>query len=127
MKISAKKYALALYQSLTEKNEKEAKEIITKFVKILSDNYHLAKGKKIVYYLEQLYKKDGVDLELECLSARSLNSDLVQKLTKHFKATKTKEETNKDLLGGIILRYQDKIIDASLKTRLNNLNKHLKI
>ncbi len=127
MTISPKKYALALYQALQGKNEADLKEIIDRFVQILFNNHHLAKGKKILYYLEHLYSKDGLDLELKTSSARALKPDLISSLTEHFKVTKVKEDINKDLLGGIVLRYRDKIIDASLKTRLNNLNKHLKI
>ncbi len=127
MKISAKKYAVALFQSLKNKDEKEIKEVVERFVKLLATNHHLALGIRIIYHLDQLYKKAGLDLELKCSSARSLNKILIDNLAKHFQVSIVKEELNQDLIGGIILRYQDKIIDASLKTRLKNLNNHLKI
>lgn len=127
MKINAKKYALVLFDTLKDKNDKEVNDLLDKFLKILAKNHHLALGLKIIYYLEQLYKKAGLDLELKCVSARPLNKELLENLAKHFNINKIKEEIKPDLLGGIILRYQDKIIDASLKTGLKNLNNYLKI
>lgn len=127
MKIDAKKYALVLFELVQDKSPDESKELISRFVKILAKNHHLALGKKIIYYLNRLYEKAGQDLELSCLSAKPLDKDLLDSLSANFNISKVKTEVDENILGGIILRYQDKIIDASLKTRLNKLNNHLKI
>ena len=37
-----------------------------------------------------------------------------------------KEKQNKNILGGVILKYGDKILDGSLKTKLNSLKEELK-
>ncbi len=127
MKISANKYALALFESLRNKNDKESLEVINRFVKLLAENHHLSLAYKISYFLKQIYKKEAIDLDLKCSSARPLSSSIIQELAKHFKIDKVEETVDKSLLGGIIIRYQDTIIDASMKTRLKNLNNHLKI
>ena len=34
-------------------------------------------------------------------------------------------EENKDILGGLLIKFEDKIIDLSLKTKFDNLRKNI--
>ncbi|OGY96996.1 MAG: hypothetical protein A2543_02480 [Candidatus Komeilibacteria bacterium RIFOXYD2_FULL_37_8] len=49
--------------------------------------------------------------------------DLVSKKTK--KKVVVRQEEDKNILGGTIIKYEDKIIDLSIKNQLKNLAKQL--
>lgn len=129
MKISAKKYAQALFISVKDKNKQEAKEVLDRFVKILAEHNQLALSRKILYHLENFYQKENLICPVSIESAHKLSKENKQEILDYIK-DKTKgaeislqERVNPDLLGGIILRFKDKIFDASLKNRLNQFNK----
>jgi len=50
-------------------------------------------------------------------------SDLIKKKTKKTVVVTTEED--KDLLGGAVIKYDDKIIDMSLRQKINSLQKQL--
>ncbi len=131
MKISPKKYAQALFLSLKDKSNEESIEVINRFVELLKDHHQLGASRKIVFYLDKLYQSTGLSWPVTIQSAHKLSSDN-KKIIIDFLKNKAKgaeldlqEEIRSELLGGIILRYQDKIYDASFKTRLNNFNKEI--
>jgi ATP synthase F1 delta subunit len=131
MKISPKKYAQALFLSLKDKSNEESIEVINRFVELLKDHHQLGASRKIVFYLDKLYQSTGLSWPVTIQSAHKLSSDN-KKIIINFLKNKAKgaeldlqEEIKPELLAGIILRYQDKIYDASFKTRLNNFNKEI--
>lgn len=131
MKISPKKYAQALFLSLKGKNKEESIEIIDKFIKLLAKHHQLGISRKIIFHLDKLYQSTGLSWPVVFQSVHKL-SESNKKIVINFLKTKAKgaeidwqEELRSDLLGGFVLRYQDKIYDASFKTRLNNFNKEI--
>ncbi len=133
MKISPKKYAIALFLSLRGKSPQEAKLIIANFIKLLDSHNRLGSVRKVIFYLESLYQKEGLSIETTVLSAHQLSADLKQQI-KNYLQTKSpgavldwKEEVDPRLYGGFILRFGDKILDASLKSRLSAWRQYLKI
>ncbi len=131
MKISPKKYAQALFLSLKDKNKKDSQEIIDNFIALLNEHHQLSAMRKIIYFLENIYQKEGLVCPVSIESAHKLSKDNKDEILKFLdKKTKGaeiewKESVNKKLLGGFILRYRDKIYDASLKNRLNQFNKQI--
>jgi len=127
MKISALQYAKSLYESVAGRPEKEAKAILKNFVAILSRTRELSKAPAIIERFKEIWDKESGELNAELLSARELGPTarelVVDYLKDRTKAKKVnlREKTRKDLLGGFILRYDDKIIDGSLKNSLETL------
>lgn len=130
MKITAKKYAQALFLSVKDKEKKEVSEIIDNFVKLLAEHHQLALSRKILYFLEGFFQKEGLVCPVSIESAHRLSKESKSEIMK-FLEKKTsgeiewQEKVNSKLLGGFVLRYQDKIYDASLKNRLDQFNKEI--
>ncbi len=131
MKISAKKYAQALFLSVKDKEKKEVSEIIDNFVKLLAEHHQLALSRKILYFLENFYQKEGLVCPVSIETAHRLSKENKDEIL-NFLENQTKgaeiewrESVNSEILGGFILRYRDKIYDASLKNRLNQFNKEI--
>ncbi len=131
MKIKAKKYAEALFLSLEDKKKEEITEVLDNFIKLLSEHNQLAIIRKIIFHLENIYQKESIVCPVSIETSHKLSKENKTEILK-FLATKTKgaeikwqEKVNKELLGGFILRYNDKIYDVSLKNRLDQFNKEI--
>ena len=129
MKLTPQQYAQALHNALEDSNPKDHDLIMDNFVKILSQNADLEKYSEIeVEYKKIIRKSDGIT-EAEVTVARELeiNSGLMHQLN-NIVGTKLeiKKKMDAGIVGGIILRVDDTLLDASVKTQINNLKQGLK-
>lgn len=132
MKISAQQYAISLHDSLEGKTEKkEVKEVLHNFVALLGKNNNLNKEAEIIEILEYTWNKENGELKAELTSARELNKEARETVVNYLKEkTDAKtvtldEKVDKKILGGFILKYNNKIINGSLKNSLEELGAQL--
>lgn len=131
MKISAKQYAQVLLEVTDGKEGKEIEESITKFVETLKKNNHLAQIKKIIYYFNNLYNKHNNIIEAKIITKNPLSKELFEEASKYLndidktKKVELETEESKSVIGGVVVKYGDKILDNSLKIRLNQLKTSL--
>ena len=127
MKINTKKYAEALFESVQDKNSRQAEEIIRKFVEVLIRDNRLSQVDKIINKFINIWDKENGLVEAEIVSASKLDAHTLEILNEYLlkKTSKQKIESKKtvdeNILGGIIMRYEDKILDGSLRKRLGDL------
>lgn len=129
MKYTVKQYALSLYQVLTETNPKDHDFVIDNFIRVLKGNKDLPAYEKIVTEVEQLFGTESITSKIEVTTAKeqSYNEKLLKDLNKYAKQNADivhKVEPN--ILGGVVIKVDDTLIDASLKTQLENLREELK-
>lgn len=122
--------AKAVYQALADKNKKETAEIVDNFIAYLKQHHFLPLLSEILAELKVLEQKSKNILAVEIISARALDKHSLAEATKYLEHKSTQEleivETvDEQLLGGIKIKYQDKVLDLSLKKQINNLNKSL--
>lgn len=127
MKISVQQYTRSLYDSVAGKSEKEVKAALKNFVALLGRNRILNKTPEIIAAFQEIWDKERGELAARIISARKLEptaSEIVVDYLRHKTSAKKvnlKEEMNKELLGGFVLRYGSKIVDGSLKNSLEEL------
>lgn len=127
MKISPKQYAEVLFQAVQDKKDSQVKSAIKSFVGILIENNDLKKANKIIEQFSIIWNKEKGIVEVEISSASELNKTVVSLLSSYAKKISGAEETvikqkvDAKLLGGAIIKYGDKILDGSLRTRLEEL------
>ncbi len=126
-KISEKKYAIALLESIKGKDKKQTEEIIKNFILILKKNNKLSSINKIMWEFDKVYDYENSIVNAEVTTTIEIDKnqkqdieDLLKKKTK-AKTINIENTISKKILGGIIIKYGDRIIDASLRTKLNNL------
>jgi len=131
MKISVKQYAKALFESVEGKTDSQVKDVIENFVKLLAKKNDLKKAEKIINSLISMRDESEGLVRAEITSLEDLNSSTVSAV-KDFIAKSAKAKTvvleqkiNKKILGGIVIKFRDKILDGSLKTRLGELKEKL--
>ena len=122
--------ALALYEASKDKKGKELDKVIANFSAYLSQHYLVSMIPSILIELENIhFLNEGIvatkvtsPAELDKTEIKKI-SDLVKAKTKQEVVVKTEED--KDLVGGAVIKYNDKIIDMSIRQQLNNLAKQL--
>jgi len=131
MKISVQQYARSLYDSVFEKSEKEVKAVLKNFVALLGRNRELNRAEEIIRVFSELWNKEHGEINAVLVSARELGPTARETVTNYLKEKTSakkislKEEIDKKLLGGFVLKYDSKVLDGSLKTSLENLKNNI--
>lgn len=127
MKLSSQQYAAALYDAVHETQDHDV--VLDNFVKILAQNGDLSKQDEIEIEYRKLEMKEKGIVEAQVTVARevNINSTIVNELNEIVKGkVELKTKVDEGIVGGVIVRVDDTLIDASVKTQLNDLNRELK-
>ncbi len=127
MKISALQYARSLYESIDGKSEMDVKLVLKNFVALLGSSRELNRATEIIKAFNELWNKEHGELAASLTSARELD-EVSKEMVMNYLKEKTgvskiilNEEIDKKLIGGFVLRYNSRVVDASLKTSLEDL------
>jgi F-type H+-transporting ATPase subunit delta len=130
MKINPKKYALALYESVALE-EGSIENLLKNFVKILAKNNDLSKAKKIEIEFNKIWNKKKGIVDANIISAKKTDQETLEIIENYINKisgspnVNMQEEIDKNMIGGIIIKYEDKILDGSLRTSLKTLKEKL--
>jgi F-type H+-transporting ATPase subunit delta len=128
MKLSPKEYAQALFEAISETASSSEDLIVERFLKILINNGDIGKWPDIEkeFVIFQTKAKGETPATINFAREHKINSELVESLNnvanKKFSLHSQVEEK---IIGGIILRSEDLLIDGSLKTQLEELKSNL--
>ncbi len=131
MKISEKQYALSLYQAIDGKSNDQAKIVIKNFIEILAKNNQFAKIEEIIKQFIKIWNSEKRIIQAEATGVREFSKDVIKNIRSYLlNISKAKEvsliiKIDKNILGGVIIKYGDKVLDGSLKTRLENLKSQM--
>ena len=113
-------------QTLNEVCGEATGQEVKNFVSILSSNKRLSLLPVIQAQFELLKSNLEKSVDVEVVSAFDLNDSTADKLAdvlgkKLEREVKVSTSTDKDLLGGVLIRAGDLVIDGSVRGRLNKL------
>ena len=123
---TAKQYAAALHQAITESSPKDQDKILDNFVTMLKANGDLGMLDEIE---TEFWKEDrqgrGVKLA-EITTAKPLDREqeakIINDLNKHVGGqVELKKKVDEGLIGGIVVKIGDEMIDGSVKKVLQEL------
>lgn len=103
-------------------------ENVTGFLKVVAENKRISNIKQIAQSFSDLIKSEKNILEVEVISASDLDEqslvEIKELLAKKYsgKNIQIKKSIKKDILGGVQIKIESMLIDASLKQQLINLN-----
>ncbi|MCL5666697.1 MAG: ATP synthase F1 subunit delta [Patescibacteria group bacterium] len=134
MKFTSQQYAQALYDAVSETNPKDHGLVMDNFAKILAQNGDLGKFPEIEAAYKKIDREAKGIKEAEVTVAREmeLNQQIIKELNNAVQASglssqlEVKKKVDESIIGGVIVRVNDTLIDASVKNQLENLNKSLK-
>ena len=131
MKITVKQLALSLYESLDGKSLSQVKAVIEKFAALLAEKNLLVKVDNIVLEFTKIWNTKHGIVEARAVSANGLDKTDFKLLKDYIaeasgaKEVLLNEKIDKSILGGVIIKYGDKVVDGSLKTQLVQLKEEL--
>lgn len=122
--------AKAVFLSLAEKNKEQAKKVVDNFIVYLQEHKLMPLLPKIFIALQALQNKATDTVGVTITSSQELTDNLLKKISSIMqdrleKNVVLKNQLDQDLMGGLLLRYDDKMIDASIKKQVNQLAKQL--
>ena len=127
MKISARQYAESLAQAISQSSDADLKVALDNFAKIMWENRDLNRLDEILAAFSQIWDRAQGELAAEFIGVRTASGKTKIEIEEYLK-TKTgakkiilTEKVDADVLGGFVLRYEDQVIDASLKRSLGDL------
>ena len=126
MKTSNSQYARALYEVTNELDGADLSIAISNFVKVLSSDHKLRQADAIIKEFESISKKEQGIISIEITSARKLDESVVNKVKNVFgDKVEAVTSVDKSLMGGISVKTEDKILDGSIRTQLQNLKQSI--
>jgi len=133
MKIKAKQYARALHESLKgRQEEQEIRAVIQRFAGQLARHNDLRKAEEVIREYEKLVEAEQGLVRAEVVAADKPDKAILDKIRQYIiEATganqvEIKDRQDKSLLGGAVIKYGDKVLDASLKSGLEDLRRRMK-
>jgi F-type H+-transporting ATPase subunit delta len=100
--------------------------ITGKFLGVLADNGRLSELRAVIKAVRKLAADNRGETTAEVTSAFPLNDDQVARIKSNLKARLGRDvaidaRVDPNLLGGLVVRLGSQMIDASIRTKLNNL------
>jgi F-type H+-transporting ATPase subunit delta len=128
MAFSVAQYAQALYESLEGTKPGDHEQVIDNLVAVLKKNNDLKKFNEIVDAFERfdLEKRGVTKAEITTAHEVKIDKTVIDSLNKLAdQQVEIKQTVDESLIGGVLIRMDDTMIDASVKGQLKNLKKTL--
>ncbi len=130
MKFNHRQYAQALHEALADTAPKDQDKVIENFIEVLKAKGDLAEYEKIIAAYEVYDREQRGVTEVEVTTAEGstkVNKSLIDDLNKIVGSDiEVKEKVDSNLIGGVVIRAGDTLIDGSIKNQLDQLQKNLK-
>ena len=127
-KISVTEYAQALRLALQESGQQDHDAVVENFVRLLRENADLEKYEAVVAEYEALAADSQEIKNVEAVFARqsTANKGLLDELNAILgPKLEVRSRVDSDLVGGMVLRVDDTLIDASVNGNLDRLRNEL--
>jgi len=126
VKVSNRQYAEALYEITRDLSGVDLTDAIKTFVELLVRNHKFKQADNIIIEFERYSKKQDGVVELQITSARKLDKTTIDQIRNIFgKHVEENNQVDESIIGGVKIKMEDKILDASLKTQLHSLKQSL--
>ncbi len=121
-----KDYAVALFQATKDAKGDNLRGMLEQFASLLFRAGQVKQADKIIAEFIKYTKKQSGVIDIEIASARPLTAKLVEEIKKAFgNKVEATEKIEPELIGGVKIRTENEIFDASLKKQLQVLKQAL--
>lgn len=129
-KIFPKQYALALYEAVKDAKGEELREKINNFLELVKKQKKLKLLNKIFSNFIAVYQEKEGLMPATVIAARETSHKIKREIGDWLKKYTGRtailtEEISPEILSGIIIKFEDTILDASLKNQLKKLQNTL--
>jgi len=125
MKYSADALATALYLAARHQNDGEASRSVGRFVELVRKKFGPGVLNKVLAGLPAAAKKADAVEEVIIESARPVSRSVVEEILRRLDIdpamAAVDQRVSPELIGGVRIKYRDKLLDASIKGKLRRL------
>ncbi len=128
MRFSHQQYAQALHESLHDVRPQDHDKVIANFIEVLKSNGDLQQYEKIIetYEVYDREQKGIKQVELTTAQPMEANRSIINELNEIVgKDIELKQKVDERLIGGVVVKVDDIMIDGSVKTQLSKLKSSL--
>lgn len=110
--------------------EGKLSDIVYDFISVMTENNAIMSFKDVFLHFKKLYFDESRIVEVEVVTTQPLSDGLYTKLKATLEKKLSKSvildtKTDPSILGGIVINYDNKQLDASLKTKLADIKKSI--
>ena len=107
-----------------------AEEEFINFLELLAEKHRMPALFRIRQNFEQLYAEENKQLEVNLTSAIELDEEVVKRVGEEIEKQTGREvqlsaTVDEDVLGGLVLRVGNVVLDASLKSKLEKMRREI--
>ncbi len=125
-KNSINDYAKALYEVTKDLKGAELKKAVEAFASLLLKHSSLKKAPAIIEAYEKYANKKSGIVTIEVITAREIDKATLETVKKAFgDKVNARLTVQEDLIGGLVVKTEDTILDGSIKKQLQTLQAHL--
>lgn len=121
MQLDLKKIARVVIEQTTDKPDEEIKIVIEATLELLRENGQIGRWRELEQAIHQVWKEQFGASQVTITSAHALNADAAQRLQKIARGADIHQQIDESLIGGAVLRVDDKRIDGSVAGALKQL------
>ena len=129
MRYTHQQYAQALFESFQDTKPKDHDQIIENFIMVLKKNGDLSEYEKIIAVYEDYDRNEKGIKQVEVTTAQDtkLNKEVLNHLNKLVgKNIEIIRKVDENIIGGVVIKVDDTLIDGSTKRQLEDLENTLK-
>lgn len=125
-KVSIHDYAKALFEVTNGLKGEALQQALKVFAVFLYKKNILKRAQRIIAAYEEYAKKRAGVATIAITTAREIDSRTIEQIKKVFgNVVEATQSVDESLVGGVVIKTEDTIFDASLKTQLRILHAHL--
>jgi F-type H+-transporting ATPase subunit delta len=107
-----------------------ANEELVNFLELLAEKHRMPAIFRIRSHVDELWAEENRRLEVRLTSAVPLDSSVVEHVGKEIERRTNRQvdlesDVDEDILGGLVLRVGNRVLDASLRAKLERLRKEV--
>ena len=126
MEFSAKQYAQALHEAVSETKPQEQEKILDNFAQILKHNGDLSKIDEIEKEFLSLRGIRQVQITSTRAFSEAEEKRIISELNEYVGAkVELRKKVDEGLLGGVVIKVDDELIDGSVRMSLKDLKNKL--
>ncbi|KKW23321.1 MAG: ATP synthase subunit delta [Parcubacteria group bacterium GW2011_GWA2_51_12] len=130
MRYTPRQYAAALHQAISGSSPADQDKVLDNFVKILKENGDLKSFEDIEKEFHAYEQESRGITTAQVTTASPLSAEQEKKLVAELNdyvsgKVELRKKVDEGLIGGVVIKIGDELLDASLSTNLDNLKKKL--
>jgi len=129
-KLTPKQYAVSLYETIKDLSEEELKGKMNNFLEVVKKRKNLRLLNKIFKSFVEIFEQREGIIKVEVTSSRELSHKVKTEIIDWLKQETNRiatlqEKIEPEILGGVIIKFEDTFLDASLTSQLKRLQNSL--